>query len=224
MKYFLTILAILATPVVADVFDHLEAVHNTGQTLTEVIVEDKAKVWEAYFTEGRGVGLVLDGRIQGNYGLARWSWRRGNETQNGWIAIKTKDTKIVNWWYTEKPPTYRPTALLGQGADVTSTAIGLSSGFVEANPLLNGVGFPAAAALKIGGTIIAERSEMSRCYAMSTPLQSVGLGAAVWNTGLLLGAGPWGILPAIGLGYASHKTHDPFWRCLPDGLQTAGTK
>ncbi|MGB5833757.1 MAG: hypothetical protein WBG92_17430 [Thiohalocapsa sp.] len=204
----------------ADVWTDIEASHNGGFSMSRVMAKQSAAAWEDDFQAGRGVALLLDGKQSGDYGLARWDWRRGDERQKGWLAVKTDDFgKVVNWWYTEKPPTHRPTALSGQAVDVASTGAALAGGLVEANPLLDAVGFPAASVLKLGGAYVAEQQPMDTCYSLSQPLNAVGWSAGTWNLAALVGAGPAAIVPAVAAGFYAWKNKDPFWRCLPDELR-----
>ena len=139
----------------------------------------------------------------------------------GWIAFQVENKKIEEIVDSFKlPDNFRYEAELGQSADVVSTAIGLSSGLIEGNPIMgtviNSGGIPALAAVKLGATTLVKRSGIDTCSNNLGGLAGMGAGAAVWNLGLIAGLGPIGIVPAVTVGMIFWNDKDEsFWDCMP---------
>jgi len=139
----------------------------------------------------------------------------------GWIAFQVENKKIEEIVASFKlPDNFRYEAELGQSADVVSTAIGLSSGLIEGNPIMgtviNSGGIPALAAVKLGATTLVKRSGIDTCSNNLGGLAGMGAGAAVWNLGLIAGLGPIGIVPAVTVGMIFWNDKDEsFWDCMP---------
>ena len=86
-----------------------------------------------------------------------------------------------------------------QLADGAMTWVGLSSGFVEANPLLSGLSGPAILAVKVGVTQVVKQTPNEVCEPGLLGLTAAGYGAALWNIGVMAGSGPAAIPVALGL-------------------------
>ena len=126
--------------------------------------------------------------------LASWTdlATDAREAEHGYAAFYLIDGLV----YTEEHvPIHKSVdmALAGQAADIASTALGLSQGFVEANPIGGTpAGLGVLVALKLAGPSIADRMDLPSCIALRQGLASFGFGAAAWNLGLL-------IAPAVGI-------------------------
>jgi hypothetical protein len=201
----------------------LENAHNLGLPMTEAMTERAAARWEPMFAAGRGVGTFSNVRmsqIDPSIGVADWGWHLDGKVQNGQLIVQTSDGKIDIFYYTEKPAKRRNTAMEGQAADSASTALGLSMGAVEGNPLLAGMSGPAIAAVKLGvGYAVQKYAPIDSCVGYSSVAGPLGYGAAAWNGALLLGAGPAGAIPALAAIAAAHFLgEDPIWQCIPKDL------
>lgn len=211
---------ILATAIaLASPFETVLEAHNNGEPIASVMAPAPAAKWERMFAEGRGTGAFSDIRWHGNEGVARWDWTRGDESQSGWLALMTDDTRIRNWYYTERGPNLNH-AIVGQAADGASTIVGMSTGFAEANPLFSGLSGPVIAASKIGVTAaVQEFAPLDQCIGFSRVAGPVGWGAAIWNVGAIAGLGPIGVVPAVLVAGASSQMDEPLWDCMPSELR-----
>jgi hypothetical protein len=210
-------------PVFANPFLALETAHNIDNPMTEAMTERAAARWEPMFEAGRGVGAFTNIRMSQtdpSIGVADWGWHLDGKVQNGQLIVQTVGGKIDIFYYTEKPAKRRNTAMEGQAADSASTALGLSMGAVEGNPLLAGMSGPAIAAVKLGvGYAVQKYAPIDSCVGYSSVAGPLGYGAAVWNGALLLGAGPAGAIPALAATAAAHFLgEDPIWQCVPKDL------
>jgi len=158
----------------------------------------------------------------GNMALARADMKTAQYGRRvGWIAFQIENGKIEQIVTSFKlPDNFRYEAELGQSADIASTAIGLSSGLVEGNPIMSTVidsgGIPALAAIKLGATTLIKRSGINTCSNNLGGLAGAGAGAAVWNLGLIAGIGPISIVPAFTVGMIFWDDKDEsFWDCMP---------
>lgn len=86
-----------------------------------------------------------------------------------------------------------------QLADSTTTAVGLSSGYVESNPVLSGLSWPYIAAVKIGATQAIKLTPPEICEPGLLGLTASGYGAALWNIGVMAGSGLAAIPIVMGL-------------------------
>lgn len=85
--------------------------------------------------------------------------------------------------------------VIGQGADVATTAVGLSMGAAELNPL--GM---AALAVKLPLIALAnDQAEPQRTHDL-TFIEAMGWTAAGWNIGMLALGPPFAIVAAVGAG------------------------
>lgn len=82
------------------------------------------------------------------------------------------------------------TADYGQLADSATTAVALSNGYIEANPLLGGMSWPWIAVTKIAVTQVVKLTPPEICEPGLTGLALTGFGAALWNIGVMAGSGP----------------------------------
>jgi hypothetical protein len=98
------------------------------------------------------------------------------------------------------------TADRAQLADVATTALAMSQGAVEGNPLMAGFGIGEMAAIKIGLTQAAKFFPEPYCEATLWSLTALGYGAAIWNVGVVLGSGP-AALPVAALLIWTQKVH-----------------
>jgi hypothetical protein len=94
---------------------------------------------------------------------------------------------------------------VGDLADAGTTAIGLASGFAEANPAVAFAG-PATPLLLIGGKYVLKEvmiAEGMDPYIANTTVESVGMGAACANIAIMAAAaGPAAAVAAVGCGIA----------------------
>lgn len=138
-----------------------------------------------------------------------------------WVAFQIDDNHInfVKGGF-ELPKKFRYRAELGQSADVASTALSLSSGLVEANPIMDSVinsgGIPALAVVKLGTTQYIKNSDLNICFSGVPSLSGMGAGAAAWNVAMLAGIGAGAIVPAVIAGYFIWPNDaETFWECMP---------
>lgn len=82
------------------------------------------------------------------------------------------------------------TADYGQLADSATTAVALSNGYSEANPLLDGMSWPWIAVTKLAVTQVVKLTPLEICEPGLTGLALGGFGAAIWNIGVMAGSGP----------------------------------
>jgi hypothetical protein len=86
-----------------------------------------------------------------------------------------------------------------QSADVITTAVGLSNGLSEANPIWGDAGWPVMAVVKLGVTQAVKLAPEPYCTPGLMGLTIAGYGAALWNIGVMLGSGPAAIPVAVGV-------------------------
>jgi hypothetical protein len=91
------------------------------------------------------------------------------------------------------------TADYAQLADVGTTAVGFSQGFVEANPVLSGLPIAGIAVAKIGITQGFKLAPKEFCEPGLFVLTLSGSGAALWNIAVIAGSGPAAIPVIAGL-------------------------
>lgn len=91
------------------------------------------------------------------------------------------------------------TADRGQSADVLSTYVAFQQGFSEGNPIMAHLTIPQMAAVKLGLTQAVKFLPEPYCTNGLWGLTAAGYGAAIWNTGVMLGSGPAAIPFIIGL-------------------------
>ena len=77
-----------------------------------------------------------------------------------------------------------------QWADVGTTAVALNSGFSEGNPIWNGASWPIMAVAKLGTVQVIKQTPQHICEPGLMGFSLVGSGAALWNLGVIAGAGP----------------------------------
>jgi len=88
------------------------------------------------------------------------------------------------------------TADRAQLADGATTAIGLTNGFAEANPVLSGLSGPAILVVKLGATQAFKVAPKEVCESGLYWSTGLGYSAALFNVGVLAGSGA-AALPAI---------------------------
>jgi hypothetical protein len=86
-----------------------------------------------------------------------------------------------------------------QLADSATTAVALSNGYVEANPLFGGLSWPIIAVVKLGVTQVVKQTPIEICEPGLLGLTVGGYGAALWNIGVMAGSGPAALPVALGL-------------------------
>jgi hypothetical protein len=215
---------LVASSAMADPFADIEAAHNAGAPMSSIMTPVLAEEWDGLFAEGRGTAVIDDARWSASrpgFGVARWSWHRGDESECGWLALQVDRSGLVSHWaYTEKaPPKVRLGAVAGQSADVATTALGLVAGATEINPIVAFAGLPVIGPIKIGGAhLLQHNASLSTCVEATPAVDAIGWSAAIVNACVLAGAGPasipaGGIILAVRLNKAK-----PVWQCLPSDL------
>lgn len=137
-----------------------------------------------------------------------------------WVAVDvnhTGDIEALQMSFDAPPRT--PPLKAGQTADVATTAVALSQGFVEANPLLAGGGLPLIAGAKLLYSNI-KLGTINDCYASPISGDALGWTAAAWNAGMLIGLGAGAGVPAFAATVLL-QPDDPvkkFWSCIPGEL------
>lgn len=86
-----------------------------------------------------------------------------------------------------------------QIADSSTTAVALSSGFSEANPVFAGASWPVIAAVKLGATQVVKQTPPDICRPGLLGLTVGGYSLALWNIGVIAGSGPAAVPVALGL-------------------------
>lgn len=99
-------------------------------------------------------------------------------------------------------------ALAGQAADIATTALGLSQGLVEANPIgATPGGLAALVVAKIAAPTIADNLDLGSCIDLRMGLSQMGYGAAAWNLGMLV-LGPGAAFAGLVLTYVLSEDRD----------------
>lgn len=129
------------------------------------------------------------------------------QTDEGLAVFYTKDDKV---YYVEQVAVDgTDMALLGQAADLASTAVFLTQGFVEANPL-----GPLIVPLKIWALTESLEAPMLECIAWRQGLSSFGWGAAAWNIALVAGLNPVaGVVAAVVTGMSTGDREPAVRQC-----------
>lgn len=86
-----------------------------------------------------------------------------------------------------------------QLADSATTAVGLSQGYVEGNPVLSGLDWPYIAVIKLSVTQAVKLTPPVVCEPGLLGLTVGGYSLALWNIGVMAGSGPAAIPVALGL-------------------------
>ena len=120
------------------------------------------------------------------------------------ILLIHKDSKIQAMYWGEHVLTVDPRnlAVAGQMADVGSTALALSGGAVEANPIMSGVldtgGFPLMIVVKLAMVEVYKRREYPACVKGLTTTSQSGFGLAGANIATIItGAFPPALIVGI---------------------------
>lgn len=169
--------------------------HSSNRNITFAHIVSRGDRTTAYFHE---TGL-WDGKPAEAYGI---------------IMLFSADGKLTgSEWVTTPPDVYKTSmdlASKGQLADVGTTAVGLSAGLREANPL--GV---ALLPLKYALHANSKTLGLHDCIKSRTSMGSVGWGAAAANVGTILGLGPAGILVGLiaGVGASDSVKSDAAVEC-----------
>lgn len=86
-----------------------------------------------------------------------------------------------------------------QVSDSATTAVALSNGFSEANPIFGGASWPVIAAVKLGATQAVKQAPPDICRPGLLGLTVGGYSAALWNIGVMAGSGPAAVPVALAL-------------------------
>lgn len=82
-------------------------------------------------------------------------------------------------------------ATYAQIADVATTAIAIESGLaIEGNPVWGGAEWPIMFVVKLGAVQVLKETPKEICEPGLMGFTLVGSGAALWNIGIMAGAGP----------------------------------
>lgn len=138
--------------------------------------------------------VVMREKVEGDAILVEYlaSWTNmetdARESEHGYAAFYLKDGQI----YTEEHAVVSvDMALAGQVADIGSTAIALTQGFVEGNPIgSTPAGLAALVLAKLAAPSIADRLDLQDCVVSRQFLSGFGWGAATWNLALVAGVAP----------------------------------
>jgi len=151
-------------------------------------------------------------KIGQGYVMADMHLRNDEAELSGWLLIIHEDDQIQALYWGEHIPSQDPRnlAAVGQAADVGSTALAISGGAIEANPVMSGVldtgGFPLMIAIKLGMVEMYKNRDYPTCMEGLTATSQSGFGLAGANVAsMLTGA----IAPAIMVGiFAAVATQD----------------
>ena len=216
----LTVSAFVANSAFADQFDDYQRQNNAGAPMT-VLTGEAAKLYKSEYNADDPGNIA--------FGAPKWSDRLGvapfelelkAETHSGYMAFLTDDmgkVESIMWTHGEPVESWTTWELeAGQAADIGTTLVAFSSGFVEANPLAQGAAFPVVAAAKIAGSYYFKRKSLQKCQTF-TMASGVGIGTAALN-GITIAVGafaPWALVPAAIVGYAaSPGQNEAFWDCV----------
>ena len=139
-------------------------------------------------------------------------WDGRPEEAAGVMMIHSDGGKIVGTEWARVDPEALPSnmAASGQWADIGSTAIGLSTGFEEGNPL--GV---VALPLKLVLYNSAKTGSLGDCIGMRQALATTGWGAAAANIATVAGLFPFSLIVGLvaGIGVHEHSRDDAVLEC-----------
>ncbi len=164
------------------------------------------------------------------FGTAKWAnglgvapfvlnLKKRKQPYTGYMAFLLDErdkVKSIMWTHGQPEESWTTWDLeLGQAADVGSTLLALSQGFVEGNPVAQGPLFPVIMAGKLVGGYYYKRHSLRTCQA-TMMASGLGTGAAVLN-GFTVATGafaPWALVPAGVAVYAlSPGKNEAFWDC-----------
>jgi len=153
-------------------------------------------------------------------GVAPFTLTTEKHTYKGYMAFLVNDEGLVEslmWTHGEPATSWTTWDLeIGQAADVGSTLVAFSQGFVEANPLAQGAAFPAVVAVKLAGSYYMKRHSLQTCQS-AVQASGIGFGTAALN-GITIAVGsfaPWALIPAAGIAYATTPDrNEAFWDCV----------
>jgi hypothetical protein len=134
-----------------------------------------------------------EGRTAAIYELS-YRHAGGEYRETGVLVLYHDPVKLEFVAVEDLDPTTIDMAVAGQAADIGSTALALSQGFVEGNPVVAGAlstpaGTAAIIALKLAGPSLANNLSLDNCTAVRAGLAAAGWSAAVWNIAAVAGAG-----------------------------------
>lgn len=217
-------LLLAAAPAFADEEAILQEVVNSYRAGTFL---DHRSDYAALYMETTDRSMLLrDIRSSGTRMAALYTidLKRNGEPYHyeGVILFNVQDGHVVDETHTEAKIAEIDLALAGQMADVASTAVDVSSGLVEGNPVISGLsgspgGLLAMAAIKGGMVLAASNMGYDQCVTARPVFGSLGFAATGWNIGLL-------VHPAIAVvagiaGWAlsyEKQQEDAKIRCLPE--------
>lgn len=111
--------------------------------------------------------------------------------QYGVTSLIVKDGVVTEVQFATIDKDKYDLAMAGQLADIGSTAIALSSGLSEMNPLAaTPVGMAAVVGAKVGLVKLVESFPLQDCVASKAMLGGLGWGAAGWNIGIMVATAP----------------------------------
>ena len=139
-------------------------------------------------------------------------WDGVPKEASGVMMIHSDNGKITGYEWARVDPNMLPSdmAASGQLADVGSTAVALSVGFQEGNPL--GL---AILPLKLIAYNSADKGSLGDCITNRQALATTGWGAAVANMATVAGLFPFSLIVGVvaGIGVYSHSRDDAVLEC-----------
>jgi hypothetical protein len=136
--------------------------------------------------------------VEDGYALSTLNW--GNNS--GWLFMTHEAGQIDQLYWGKHLPDMRAVsvATTGQVADTASTALALSNGAFEANPIMSGAldtgGFPLMLAIKLGTVAWAKNQVYPQCMDALRSSGTLGWGAAASNV-VMFAAGPVGLVAGV---------------------------
>jgi hypothetical protein len=115
-------------------------------------------------------------------------------------------------------PSVKNQSDIAQMADAATTITAIEVfGFIEGNPLIeplthSPVGYAGLVALKLGINTGLRNASPEACTTGIRVSTSAGYGAAAWNAALMLGAGPYGAIPAVIVAVINWRKNSGFIR------------
>lgn len=195
-----------ATPITDDYI----AQHKAGTLFAD---DPRLDAWRTHTTER---DIVFDriveqeGRTSAYYHETAL-WDGEPREAKGVIMIYHPKGAIEGAEWASIDPAAYDLALAGQLADVASTAVGLSMGLTEANPL--GL---LVLPLKYGALSYSKTLPLHECINLRKLSGGFGWGAAAMNVATIAGLGPVGLVIglAVGIGVADSVEKDAPVRCV----------
>jgi hypothetical protein len=197
-------------------FDDYQHLNNNNLPITVASAQLKRKHGKDFEPGNRKPITFYERHWLGDLGVARYQLTGG---KSGWMLFHGQKGLIdeAHWTYTP-PPKRLNQGVTAQGADVATTAVALSQGLSELNPIVGSAMIPAAA-IKLAGLPLAKRyASFEACRGLQDVGTDIGWAAAAANVVAIAGGGMAAIPVGVATFVISARKRDGFWECLPREL------